>query len=244
MVVSFVCLSTGSIKRCANLILHTLTFTAVQYVFARIYCIIRLCAMARACINLAQPVLLVFCQLKEVCIMAYITAFAGINGSTASTVRHDEVTPLSKVVAQPAAARAAIKPFIAPAKEKESERKADVSKVLFDPSGKWAVHLHTLTADRAQTLLQILRDLAPVGTQVDAPLLRRVSAYDEAATKDPLLTGEILRDLGALDNLAFRMSRKRYHEIAERALRRTLLSQMSEHPLMNRLGVHMTAYAV
>lgn len=178
--------------------------------------------------------------------MAYITAFAGINGSTASTVRHDEATPPSEVVAQPAAARAAIKSVITPVpvKEKESERKADVSKVLFDPSGKWAVHLHTLTADRAQTLLQILRDLAPVGTQVDAPLLRRVSAYDEAATKDPLLTGEILRDLGALDNLAFRMSRKRYHEIAERALRRTLLSQMSEHPLMNRLGVHMTAYAV
>lgn len=180
--------------------------------------------------------------------MAHITAFAGINGSTASTVRHDEAaTPVSQMAARPApttapAAPAAVAKATVPAAT--AERKADTSKVLFDPSGKWAVHLHTLTADRAQTLLQILRDLAPVGTQVDAPLLRRVSAYDEASTKDPLLAAEILRDLSALDQLAFRMSRKRYHEIAERALRRTLLSQMSEYPLMGRLGVHMSAYAV
>lgn len=177
--------------------------------------------------------------------MAHITAFAGINGSTASTVRHDEAaTPVSQMAARPAptTAPAAVAKATVPAAT--AERKADTSKVLFDPSGKWAVHLHTLTADRAQTLLQILRDLAPVGTQVDAPLLRRVSAYDEASTKDPLLAAEILRDLSALDQLAFRMSRKRYHEIAERALRRTLLSQMSEYPLMGRLGVHMSAYAV
>lgn len=177
--------------------------------------------------------------------MAHITAFAGINGSTASTVRHDEAaTPVSQMAARPAPATAPAAVAKATVPAATAERKADTSKVLFDPSGKWAVHLHTLTADRAQTLLQILRDLAPVGTQVDAPLLRRVSAYDEASTKDPLLAAEILRDLSALDQLAFRMSRKRYHEIAERALRRTLLSQMSEYPLMGRLGVHMSAYAV
>lgn len=156
--------------------------------------------------------------------MQHATVFAGINGTVSAPRRLSLVTEERPT--------------------QEEEISSDYGQTLFDPTGRWAVQLRALPLDKARCLLQILRDLSPMGTQVDGPFLRRVSAYDEAAATSAKLADEILRDLTALDTLAYRMARSTYTDIAERALRRTLLSQMGDRPLMERLGVRITAYAI
>jgi hypothetical protein len=153
--------------------------------------------------------------------MHHATVFAGINGTVSAPRR------LSLV-----------------ADDVCASEESEFGQTLFDPTGRWAIQLRALPLDKARCLLQILRDLSPMGTQIDGPFLRRVSAYDEAAATSPKLADEILRDLTALDTLAYRMASSTYTDITERALRRTLLSQMGDRPLMERLGVRITAYAI
>lgn len=109
--------------------------------------------------------------------------------------------------------------------------------LLLDSSGRWAVRLEALTPGTARMLLQMLRDLAPPATQVDSAFIRQVAELDRAAQQDPQLTGEIDRGVAALDALARKLTRRSYVEVEERTLRRTLLSQIGNQPLMDRLGV-------
>ena len=105
------------------------------------------------------------------------------------------------------------------------------------------MRLSVLEPATARMLLQILRDLAPPATQEDGMLIRQVAAFDVAAMSAPQLVGEMERGLATLDVLARKLTRTNYMEIGERTLRRTLLSQISNDPLMERLGVRPPAYS-
>lgn len=111
--------------------------------------------------------------------------------------------------------------------------------VLLDAAGLWAVRLHILSPEQARTLLQIMRDLSPQGTQLDAPLVRRISAYDEAAANNARFAAEIADGVGKLDRLSRKIGKNVYLALNERPLRRTILTQMDNHPLFQRLGVHL-----
>jgi hypothetical protein len=111
--------------------------------------------------------------------------------------------------------------------------------VLLDAAGLWAVRLHILSPEQARTLLQVMRDLSPQGTQLDAPLVRRISAYDEAAANNSRFAAEIADGVGKLDRLSRKIGKNVYLALNERPLRRTILTQMDNHPLFQRLGVHL-----
>jgi len=117
------------------------------------------------------------------------------------------------------------------------------SQILLDPTGRWAIRLAHLERAAARMLLQILRDLAPPATQADNSFIRQVAAFDLATKQDTQLQGDIERGLAALDVLARKLTRRSYMEVEERTLRRTLLSQMADQPLMDRLGVRTPAYS-
>lgn len=113
------------------------------------------------------------------------------------------------------------------------------SSVLLDAAGLWAVRLHILSPEQARTLLQVMRDLSPQGTQLDAPLVRRISAYDEAAANNTRFAAEIEDGISKLDQLSRKIGKNVYLALSERPLRRTMLTQMDGHPLFQRLGVHL-----
>lgn len=117
------------------------------------------------------------------------------------------------------------------------------TRILLDPTGRWAIRLTSLERTAARMLLQILRDLAPPATQADNAFIRQVAAFDVAAREDRQLLAEIDRGLAALDTLARKLTRRSYLEIEERTLRRTLLSQIADQPLLDRLGVRTPAYS-
>ncbi len=117
------------------------------------------------------------------------------------------------------------------------------AQLLLDPTGRWAIRLTTLDKQVALMLLQILRDLAPPATQADSTFIRQVSAFDVAARNDSSLMQEIERGLAALDVLSRKLTRRSYIEVPERTMRRALVSQISEHPLMDRLGVRTPFYS-
>ena len=100
-----------------------------------------------------------------------------------------------------------------------------------------------LDQDMANVLLQIMRDLAPPATQQESSLQTRVCDLDHAAAQDRALQRDIEYGLAALDTLARRITGQRYIDLDERAIRRTLLTQLSEQSLMHRLGVRAPAYA-
>lgn len=114
--------------------------------------------------------------------------------------------------------------------------------LLLDPTGRWAIRLTAIEKPVALMLLQILRDLAPPATQADSSFIRQVSAFDVAARHDSNLMAEIERGLAALDVLARKLTRRSYLEVQERTLRRTLISQIGEQPLMERLGLRTPAH--
>jgi len=115
--------------------------------------------------------------------------------------------------------------------------------MLLDPSGRWALRVNNMTAESANVLLQILRDLAPQATQVDSASIRSVAAYDEAISKDPSLARHIRDGIQTVDALAHKLTKRRYVDVDERTMRRTLLSQLAGLPLLDRLGVRPPAYA-
>lgn len=141
-------------------------------------------------------------------------AFAGLSGSTDHSLR----------------------PVAAPITNTDSN-------LLVDPHGRWAMRLSLLEADMAHMLIQILRDLAPPATQMESAFIRQVAELDVAARQDHHLVGQVERGLAALDTLARKLTKRRYIDVPERTLRRTLLSQITEQPLMDRLGVRTPAYA-
>lgn len=110
--------------------------------------------------------------------------------------------------------------------------------LLLDSTGRWAIRLKVIPPEVARMMLQILRDLAPPATQMDSTFIRQVAAFDAATSHDASLMTDIERGLAALDTLARKLTRTNgYLDIEERTLRRTLLGQMAELPLMERLGV-------
>lgn len=114
--------------------------------------------------------------------------------------------------------------------------------LLLDPTGRWAIRLNRMEPEVARMLLQILRDLSPPATQMDSTFIRQVAAFDAALAHDASLDAEIERGLAALDTLARKLTRgNRYIEIEERTLRRTLLNQIADQPLMERMGVRTPA---
>jgi hypothetical protein len=115
--------------------------------------------------------------------------------------------------------------------------------LLLEPSGRWALRLRHLPGDTAQMLLQVLRDLSPPATQIDSSFIRRVAAYDDACAHDPTLLNQISEGVCTLDALAIRITKRRYLELEERALRRTLLLQLTDSPLLDRLGARAPAYS-
>lgn len=117
------------------------------------------------------------------------------------------------------------------------------ARLLVDPSGRWAIRLTALGRPAAQALLQILRDLAPPATQAEGNLIRQVAAFDVAARHDATLMTDITDGLAALDTLARKLTKRGYMDITERTLRRTLLGQISNLSLMDRLGVRTPAAA-
>ena len=139
---------------------------------------------------------------------AYATAFAGIHGSA---VTHERATETVNAVDLPQGS------------------------MLLDPAGAWAVRLQSFTARVSETLLIVLRDHGAQATQGDQPLLRRIQAYDESAAKDASLAEDIDNGVAALDALARKLTQRRYTEVHERAMRRTLLSQARHLPLLQRL---------
>lgn len=141
---------------------------------------------------------------------AYATAFAGIHGSAVSNER---------------------------ASDKVNAVDLPQGSMLLDPAGAWAVRLQSFSAHVAETLLTILRDNANQMSSGDQPLLRRVQAYDESSAKDSHLTEDIAAGINALDALARKLTQRRYTEISERAMRRSLLSQARHLPLMQRLMI-------
>ncbi len=120
---------------------------------------------------------------------------------------------------------------------------SDADNVLLGPDGRWAVRLTHFTPMQAHLLLVMLNDLTPLSSQTEATLTLRLTAYDEAATRDVHLATEIRVGLEALETLARRMTNCGYADIAERRLRRPLLMQLAHLPLMQRLGVAHTTYA-
>lgn len=155
----------------------------------------------------------------------HTTAFAGINGAVVSLYEHPApVAPPSHAV---------LPSHAAPQR----------GGMLLDTSGLWAVRLNTLSTAQGRTLLQVLRDLTPPGTQTDTPFIQRISAYDEAATKDTVLASEIEEGVRMLDTLSRRVTGSTYLGLGERSLRRTVLHQMEGNPFFARLGIHMPTHS-
>jgi len=109
--------------------------------------------------------------------------------------------------------------------------------MVMDPNGTWAVRLRSFNARITETLLTVLRDNAGMSAQSDTPHLRRLQAYDESAQKDAGLAEDIDTGVAALDALAHKLTRRRYTEIMERTMRRSLLSQSQHTPLIRRMMV-------
>jgi hypothetical protein len=109
--------------------------------------------------------------------------------------------------------------------------------LLLDPAGRWALRLHKIGAESAHVLLQVLRDLAPAATQQDSTLVRRVAVYDDACSKDSQLATQIRDGMQLLDSLARKLTKRRYLEIEERAMRRNLLMQLADVSVFARMGV-------
>lgn len=150
----------------------------------------------------------------------HMTAFAGIQGSVTAHQPHSTDTP--KAVSQVTLAD---------------------GNMLLDPAGQWAIRLRTLSPDIARTLLQVLRDVTPLSTQSDSNLIRRISAYDESASRNAALAAELKEGLHALNQLSHKITRSPYAKLSERPMRRTVLLQMAAHPLFERLGVRLPAYS-
>ncbi len=144
--------------------------------------------------------------------MPHSTAFAGITGIAVPTEQTQGPGNSVRSIAMPNGA------------------------LLLDPAGRWALRLHKIPAESAALLLQVLRDLAPAATQSDSTLVRRVAVYDDACAKDAALIGEIRDAMAMLDSLASKLARQRYLEIVDRAMRRTLINQLSNIALFARLG--------
>jgi len=141
---------------------------------------------------------------------AYSNAFAGIHGSASG---FDSAQPVVNVIDLPEGC------------------------MMMDPNGSWAVRLRSFKAHAAETLLMVLRDNAALSTQSDTPLLRRLQSYDESAQKDAGLAHDIDVGVAALDALAHKLTRRRYTEIMERSMRRSLLTQSQHTPLIRRMMV-------
>lgn len=115
--------------------------------------------------------------------------------------------------------------------------------LLLEPSGRWALRLRHISGEQAQMLLQVLRDLSPPATQIDSSFIRRVAAYDDACATDRRLLGQISDSVVMLDALSQKLTKRRYLQVEERALRRTLLTQLADMPLLERLGARAPAYS-
>jgi hypothetical protein len=108
---------------------------------------------------------------------------------------------------------------------------------LMDCKGSWSLRLMSFNAHVSETLLVMLRDATNSSNANDDTHCRRLTSYDEGAAKDASLAEDIDMGIAALDALARKLTQRRYKEISERALRRGLISQLKDHPLMKRLCI-------